>query len=126
MPGEKRQFLRFECIVPVEDIRVAGADVPPKTAALLDVSREGLHIIVDLDYGLKPGRNVDFNINIPDKNVDTRVSGEVMWVRPKDGRIEVGIKITNMNAATKSELLEIGYLHWQEERRKELEKKKKP
>lgn len=124
MSDEKRKYFRFECIVPVEDIRVAGADAPLKTAALLDVSRDGLHIIVDLDYGLTPGRNVDFKISIPGRKIDTRVTGEVMWARPKEGRIEVGIKITNMSAATKSELLDIGYLHWQEERRKELEKKK--
>ncbi len=124
MADEKRKYLRFECLVPVEDIKVSGGDAQPKKAALLDVSRDGLHIIVDLDFGLTPGRNVDFNISIPDKNVDTRVTGEVMWTRPKGGHIEVGIKITNMNAAAKSELLDIGYLHWQEERRKKMEKKK--
>ena len=124
MPDEKRKYLRFECIVPVADIKIGGGDASAKAAALVDVSRDGLQIVIDLDFGLAPGRNVDFNIHIPEKNIESRVSGEVMWARPKDGRIEVGIKITNMSAATKSELLDMGYVHWQEERRKEVEQKK--
>jgi len=123
MSEDKRKYLRFECLVPVEDIKIADADMRAKAASLVDVSRDGLHIVVDMDYGLTPGTKVDFDLNIPDKRSDSRVSGEVMWARPKDGRVEVGIKIIRMSPATKSELLDMGYLHWQDERRKSLENK---
>jgi len=124
MADDNRKYLRFECLVPVEDIKIEGGDTPAKAAALDNVSRDGLHIILDLDFSLSPGRDVDFDVKIPDKKVDSKVSGEVMWTRPKGKKLEVGIRVKNISKATKSELLELGYERWREERRKEMEKKK--
>jgi hypothetical protein len=124
MSDENRKYLRFECLVPVENIKFGEGDAPTKDAVLDSVSRDGLHIILDLDFSLSPGHDVDFDIEIPDKKVDSKVSGEVMWTRPKGDRLEVGIRIKNMSKVTKSELLELGYDRWREERRKEIEKKK--
>jgi len=124
MSDENRKFLRFECLIPVENIKIAGGEAPAKDASLDNVSRDGLHIILDLDFSLNPGHDVDFNVGMPDKKADSKVSGEVMWTRAKGKKLEVGIKIKNMNKATKSELLELGYDRWREKRRKEIEKKK--
>ena len=116
--------MRFECLIPVENIKFAGGDAPDQDAALDNVSRDGLHIILNLDFSLSPGHDVDFDVEIPDKKVDSKVSGEVMWTRPKGKKLEVGIRIKNMSKATKSELLDLGYDRWREARRKETEKKK--
>ena len=124
MSDDKRKYLRFECLVPVEDIKFEGGDAPAKDAALDNVSRDGLRIILDLDFSLSPGHDVDFDVEIPDKKVDSKVSGEVMWTRAKGKKLEVGIKIKNISKATKSELLGIGYDRWREKRKKEFEKKK--
>lgn len=124
MSEDNRKYLRFECLVPVENIKFEEGDAPTKAAALDNVSRDGLHIILDLDFSLSPGHDVDFDVEIPDKKVDSKVSGEVIWTRPKGKKLEVGIRIKNMNKVTKSELLELGYIRWQEKRRKEIEKKK--
>jgi len=124
MSDDHRKYLRFECLVPVENIKFEGGDAPSKDAVLDNVSRDGLHIILDLDFSLSPGHEVDFDVEIPDKKVDSKVSGEVLWTRSKGKKLEVGIRIKNMNKATKSELLELGYVRWQQKRRKEIEKKK--
>ena len=124
MPDDKRKYLRFECLVPVEDVKIEGEETTTKAAVLDNISREGFRIIIDLDFGFSPGHDIDFRVDIPDKKVDAKIHGEVLWTRPKGKKIEVGLRVKKMDKATKSELLDVGYARWREERRKEIEKKK--
>jgi hypothetical protein len=124
MPDDKRKYLRFECLVPVEDVKIEGGETATKAAVLDNVSRDGIHIVIDLDFGFSPGHDINFNVDIPEKKVDSKIHGEVLWTRPKGKKLEVGLRIKKMDKATKSELLDLGYTRWREDRRKEIEKKK--
>jgi hypothetical protein len=116
MSEEKRKFLRFECLVPVEFVRVEGRDLETgrKIATLDEISREGLRVVMDVDLNFSPGTEVDLKINIPDRRLTSRVCGEVMWVKPKGKHYELGIRIKSMDKIAKSELLDLGYEKWRD------------
>jgi c-di-GMP-binding flagellar brake protein YcgR len=114
MVEEKRKFLRFECLVPVDHIKIEGKNRKAKKAALFDISREGLRLTLDLDFSFNRGNDVDFKVNIPEKKISSTVTGEVIWSKPKGKKLELGLKIKNMDKAAKSELLDLGYSRWRE------------
>ena len=49
MGKEKRKFLRFECLLPVELIRVDGRDHINRKVEARDFSREGLKLSINFD-----------------------------------------------------------------------------
>jgi len=104
MGEEKRKYLRFECLVPVEFIRVEGQEVDERRreACLDEISREGIRLVMDVDLNFPPGR------------LTSKVLGEVMWVRPKGDRYELGIRIKRMDTAIKSEIMDLAYDQWRE------------
>jgi hypothetical protein len=116
MGEEKRKYLRFECLVPIELVRVEGmtSEAAKKKAVLDEISREGLHVVMDVDLNFDPGAELDLKVNIPERRMTTRVSGEVMWAKPKGHRCELGVRIKAMDKAAKSELLDLGYAKWRE------------
>jgi hypothetical protein len=116
MGEEKRKYLRFECLVPVEFIRIEGRDLDArrKVATLDEISREGLRVVMDVDLNFRRGAEVDFKVNIPERRLTSKVSGEVMWVKPMGKRYQLGIRIKTMDKVTKSELLDLGYKKWRD------------
>lgn len=116
MEDEKRKYLRFECLVPVEFVRVEGAeDGMEHSQALLDeISREGIRVVMKMDPNFDPGTEVDLKVDIPERRMTTRVCGEVIWVKPKGKLFELGLRIKEMDKTTKSELLDLGYRQWRE------------
>jgi len=115
MGEEKRKFIRFECSLPAE-ASIPGQTHLLKRATIHDFSTEGLKLTINLN--LKPGSPMDINLNLPKKNLLTTVSGEITWVRSKENKMEVGLKIKKMDKEAKSELLNFLFPRW-------LEKKKK-
>jgi len=115
MGEEKRKFLRFECLIPIEFIRIEGRVLGEGRKACLDeISREGIRLVMDVDLKFAPGTEIDLKVNIPDRKLTSNVCGEVMWVRPKGERYELGVRIKDMDKAIKSELLDLGYEKWRE------------
>jgi len=125
MSEEKRKYLRFECLVPVKFIKIEGAVHQSEEATVSNVSREGLQVVLDLNLDFDPGTDLDFKINIPEKKMTSKVSGEVIWSKPRGKKLQVGFKIKEMDKLMKSELLDHGYTRWRE-KKKAQEKKKKP
>jgi len=128
MAKEKRKYLRFECLVPVGNIKVEGKVDKISQASVQDISREGLRLVLDLVFCFDPGSDIDFKVKIPEQKTPSKVKGEVMWCKPKGRKLQVGLKIKNMSKATKNELLDVAYSRWREqlEKTKKTEKKKKP
>jgi len=116
MGEEKRKYLRFECLVPVEFIRVEGQEVDERRreACLDEISREGIRLVMDVDLNFPPGAEIDFKVNLPERRLTSKVLGEVMWVRPKGDRYELGIRIKRMDTAIKSEIMDLAYDQWRE------------
>ena len=128
MGEEKRKFLRFECLVPVDLIDVARGEGEPGDVAgdalIEDISREGLRMVFSVGLALTPGANVDLKVQTPEEPGACFLSGSVMWSKEKDQKLEVGIKINRMDDCVRNKLLDIGYAKWLESRIGEKKGKK--
>jgi|WetSurMetagenome_2_1015567.scaffolds.fasta_scaffold39241_3 hypothetical protein len=128
MGEEKRKFLRFECLVPVDLIEVAGGEAErgdgTGEAVIEDVSREGLRMVFSVGLDLTPGANVDLKVQTPEDPGACTLSGAIIWSKEKDQKLEVGIKINRMDECIRNKLLDIGYARWLESRITEKKGKK--
>jgi hypothetical protein len=116
MTDEKRKYLRFECLVPVDEIHVQGLNGSPGKVAVDNISREGVRIVMDVDVAFNPGLDLDFTLSRPEKKNPIAIRAKVIWSRPKGNRFEVGMRILNMDKAAKAELLEMGFDQWRKEK----------
>lgn len=117
MGKEKRKFLRFECLLPVELVKIDGKNHLSKKVEAHDFSREGLKLSINFDIQL--GSNMEVNLHIPDKKLAVPVSGEIVWVKSVDNRLEAGLKIKDMDNELKSEILNWIFPQWLEKKRDE-------
>ena len=118
MPKEKRKFLRFECLLPVELERLTGKDSLKAEATASDFSREGLKLSIDF-INLKPGSNLDLKLYCPEKEEFTSLLGGVTWKKWVKGKLEVGIQIKEMDPIKKSEILNWIFPRWLEKERED-------
>jgi len=127
MDDDKRKFLRFECLIPIDLVEVDDPNADPKEALIDNVSREGIRLVFDLGHAFQEGDKVSFQIHKLDENRTCRMTGEVIWAKSLGEKIEVGLKIKDMEKCTKSELLDMGYNAWRkhqkESDKKDLDKK---
>jgi c-di-GMP-binding flagellar brake protein YcgR len=123
MAKEKRKYFRFDCPVPVHLIQIEGGKRVVKKATLDEISRDGLKLTFSFDLDLRPGSEVDFKLNIPEKRLTSKVLGEIIWIKPKGKKVEMGLKIKDMNKILKSELMDLVYTKWREAKAKEVIKK---
>jgi c-di-GMP-binding flagellar brake protein YcgR len=123
MAKEKRKYFRFDCPVPVNLIQIEGGKRVVKKATLDEISREGLKLTFSFNLDLRPGSEVDFKLNIPEKRLTSKVLGEIVWSKPKGKKLEMGLKIKDMDKILKSELMDLVYAKWREAKAKEVRKK---
>jgi hypothetical protein len=122
MEDDKRKFLRFECLIPIDLVEINDPNADPKEAMIGNVSREGIRLVFDLGRAFREGDKVSFQIHKPDENRTCRMTGEVVWAKPLGKKVEIGLKIRDTERCTKSELLDLGYNAWRRHQ-KELGKK---
>ncbi|UCC40714.1 MAG: PilZ domain-containing protein [Candidatus Aminicenantes bacterium] len=118
MPKEKRKFLRFECLLPVELIKLEGKETLEAKATARDFSREGLKISVDF-VDLKSGSSLDLKLYCPETKEFTALKGEVAWKKWAKDKLEVGLKIKEMDKVSRSEVLNWIFSKWLEKEREE-------
>jgi hypothetical protein len=116
MSEEKRKFIRFECVIPIELVEIEGTTGTEAEALIEDISREGLRLILDLGLDFGPGRDLCFQMYNPDMKKTCLVTGEIIWAKSKGNKVEIGLKIKTMEKCTKSELLDLGYTQWRKHR----------
>jgi len=124
MAKEKRKYFRFDCPVQVNLIQIEGGKRLVKEATLEEISREGLKLTFSFDQDLRPGSEVNFKLNIPEKRLTSKVLGEIVWSKPKGKKLEMVLKIKDMDKILKSELMDLVYAKWREARAKEVKLKK--
>jgi len=122
MGKEKRKFLRFECLLPVDLVRVDGKDNISKKIEAHDFSREGIKL--SIDFNIEMGTNMEVNLQIPEKNISVPVTGEIIWVKSVDNRLEAGLRIKDMDNELKSEILNWIFPKWLEKKKQEKTEKR--
>ncbi|MGD0781639.1 MAG: PilZ domain-containing protein [Candidatus Aminicenantales bacterium] len=115
MSEEKRKFLRFEVIVPVDLVEIEGISGEDAEAILDNVSREGLRLILDMRSPFGTGAEVNFTVHNAEKHQSFAVAGQVVWSKPKGDKFELGLKIKSIEKSAKADLLEMGYSRWKDE-----------
>lgn len=123
-PGgkERRKHPRFECSLQSEVLDFEGKSHLIENAKILDFSRSGLKLGIDFTVP-SPGSEMTLKVLIPEKQIVTIVSGEVVWTKYYKNRMKVGLKLKMMDKRDKQNILGWIYSNWIE--KKEKRKKKK-
>jgi len=106
MTIERRRERRFLLNLSVNKINIRGV-----SGKVLNFSRKGMKVILDAsDFDAKP--DIQIFIDRPDYNQDIPVIASVIWVKPFEGKCEVGLKFEKIPAEVKADFLEYGYNMW--------------
>lgn len=122
MGKEKRKFLRFECLLPVDLVKVDGKNHISRKIEAHDFSREGIKL--SINFNIEMGSNMEVNLHIPEKKLSVPVTGEIIWVKSVDNRLEAGLQIKDMDNELKSEILNWIFPQWLEKKKEEKTEKK--
>jgi hypothetical protein len=110
MSEDKRKYLRFHCVLPAEIIKLENKKQLINEVKIDDFSREGIRVV--LSFNLKPGSDVELNLQHPHKKTNTPVVGEIMWSQGENDNMEIGIRIKEMDTIAKSEIFDYIYEKW--------------
>ena len=114
MAEEKRKSTRSQCVLPVEVIKIEGKDHIAIRTTAHDLSDEGLKLTVNLN--LDPGSTVDLKLYLPEKKLSISLSGEIIRVKSIDKKLEVGLKIKEIDSRLKHEILTWVFPGWLKEK----------
>jgi hypothetical protein len=110
MSKEKRKSIRSQCVLPVELIKIEGKDHLTVRTTAHDLSDEGLKLTINFD--LNPGSTMDLRLYVPEKKLSTLLSGEIIRVKSTDKKLEVGLKIKEIDSKLKHEILTWVFPGW--------------
>jgi len=113
---EKRRTNRLRCFLPAELLKAGGKQTFVDKTTIQDFSREGLKLAIN--FNLNPGSQVELKLFLPEKKLSTPLSAEIMWSKCSGNKMEVGLKINNMDQKAKDEVLSWFYPAWLKEERK--------
>jgi hypothetical protein len=114
MSKEKRKSVRSQCVIPAELIRIEGKEHFTMRTTAHDLSEEGLKLTLNFD--LDPGSTMDLRLYVPEKKLSTLLSGEIIRVRTIDKKLEVGLKIKEIDSQLKHEILTWVFPGWLKEK----------
>jgi hypothetical protein len=117
---DKRKSLRFDCVLPAEVVEAKGEKKLIGRATVKDFSNIGLKLTVN--FNLEPRSPMNLKLYLPEKKLTTSVSGEISWSRFKDKKLEIGLKIKNMDKKLKKEILDWVSPSWTQETEEEMKK----
>lgn len=116
MSEEKRRAKRLRCFLPAELLKAGGKQAFVDKTTIQDFSRDGLKLAIN--FNLNPGSQVELKLFLPEKKLSTSLSAEIMWSKCSGNKMEVGLKINNMDQRAKDEVLNWFYPAWLKEERK--------
>ena len=112
-------------MLPAEIIKSEGKQTLRERATVHNISKEGLKLIINF-MNIEPGSDVELKIFVPEKQISTLLSGKVTWNKFIDDKLEVGLKIKEIDETFRNELLKWVFPKWiktEEEEEEEEEKK---
>ena len=104
MTEERRKYPRYKCIFPAKVIKSGDKLKLIERISIRDFSREGLKLKINF-VSLKPGSSMELELYFPEKGLSISLSGEIAWSKGVQNRMELGLKITEMDEEAKNEIL---------------------
>ena len=109
----KREFLRFDVPISVEFKLQGSTEDKYLLGELKDFSRKGLSF-VSQRFDAKSSQDLELKLKLPGKDVIVSCRGEIAWKKDVENNVVVGMRIKDMDAAEKGEVLEYVYNKWVE------------
>lgn len=116
---ERRKFIRFDIPFKAEVLFKDNLSLSVK-AVTKDFSREGLSII--LHSQIPEHATVDLRLRIPKKEKPVLIKAKVVALKLKDQDYLLSMRIIDIDASIKNEILEIAYKQWCKNKKKEIGK----
>lgn len=116
-PEDRRKHRRYKCLIPVEVLKAEGKDKIIKRASVHDFSRGGLKLIINF-ITPDPGSNMELKLYVPEKELKTSLKTEIVWKKFSDDKLEIGLKITDMDEETRGEIINWLAPAWLEKKNK--------
>ena len=104
MTEERRKFTRYQCLFPAEILKAEKKDKLIERMSVHDFSRGGLKLIVNF-VTLDLGSDIDLKLYVPEKGLNTSLKAEIAWKKFGDNKMEVGLKIINIEEKAQNEIL---------------------
>ncbi len=120
MTDERRKFLRFYCSIPSEVMTLEGKSGLVNGATVSDFSSEGLKLSVDF-VDPRPGSITEVMLYIPNKQIITSLTGEVVWSKHIKNKLEVGLRIKDMESQGRKDILDWVFPRWLEKEKRNRE-----
>jgi hypothetical protein len=120
MSTEKRKSYRLKCLLPAEVLKAGGNQMFIDKGTIHDFSRDGLKLTIN--FSLNPGSQMEVKLVLPEQELSTSLSGEIMWSRCSGNKMEAGLKINNMDQKAKDEVLNWVFPAWLKKERKAEQK----
>jgi len=120
MTEERRKFLRFYCSIPSEVMTLEGKSCLVSGATVSDFSSEGLKLSVNF-VDPHPGSITEVMLYIPNKQIITSLTGEVVWSKHIKNKLEVGLRIKDMEIQGRKDIFDWVFPRWLEKERKNRE-----
>ena len=114
---ERRKFLRFYCSIPSELVELEGKNNLVEGATVLDFSNEGLKLSVNF-VEPNPGSETEVVLYIPHKQLITSLTGQVIWSKHVKNKMEVGLKIKDIEKQGMKDILDWVLPRWLEKEKK--------
>ena len=116
MTTEKRKYMRFECTLPAEVTKIEEQAGPVGEAKIDEFSREGMRMVLNVEFSLKPGSTIELQCPLPGRQAAASVSAEVIWSRNEGDKCVLGLRIKDMAAEARSEILDSCYEQWHQKK----------
>ena len=120
MVEERRKLLRFGCSIPSEVMTLEGKPSLVEEARVIDFSSEGLKLIVNF-IDPHPGTSTEVMLYIPHKQLITSLTGEVVWSKHIKNKLEVGLKIKEIENQGRKDILDWVFPRWLEKEKRNRE-----
>jgi len=120
MTEEKRKFLRFYCSIPSEVVELEGRNNFVEGATVVDFSNEGLKLSINF-VEPHPGSKTEVVLYVPHKQLITSLTGEVVWSKYIRNKLEVGLKIRDMQNQGRKDIFDWVFPRWLEKEKRNRE-----
>ncbi len=104
MDDERRRDKRYKCLLPAHVVQAEGKQKLVQRTTVHDFSRGGCKLIVNI-VTLDPGSDIELELYVPEKGLKTPVRAEIAWKKMSGDKLEIGLKIKNIEKGATQEIL---------------------